>query len=116
MRGRLGWPNGCVAFQEENNVPETGGKHAGNARGEGEDQLRLQQPDQEGDHHVNAEDESQCVQVFGIPFIQKCSLISGRAMMMTACDLSAITKPWEIQSKVPSCPQTSHLIGTLPLP
>lgn len=23
-----------------------------------------------------------------------------RAMMMTACDLSAITKPWEVQSKV----------------
>lgn len=23
-----------------------------------------------------------------------------RAMMMTACDLSAIAKPWEIQSKV----------------
>lgn len=28
-----------------------------------------------------------------------------RAMMMTACDLSAITKPWEIQSKV------SHRLG-----
>lgn len=25
---------------------------------------------------------------------------SCRAMMMTACDLSAITKPWEVQSKV----------------
>lgn len=25
-----------------------------------------------------------------------------RAMMMTACDLSAITKPWEVQSKVRS--------------
>lgn len=23
-----------------------------------------------------------------------------RAMMMTGCDLSAITKPWEVQSKV----------------
>lgn len=23
-----------------------------------------------------------------------------RAMMMTACDLSAITKPWEVQSQV----------------
>ena len=26
-----------------------------------------------------------------------------RAMMMTACDLSAIAKPWEIQSKVQTC-------------
>lgn len=25
---------------------------------------------------------------------------SSRAMMMTGCDLSAITKPWEVQSKV----------------
>lgn len=28
------------------------------------------------------------------------ALSAGRAMMMTACDLSAITKPWEVQSKV----------------
>ena len=27
-----------------------------------------------------------------------------RAMMMTACDLSAITKPWEVQSKVRTPP------------
>ena len=29
-----------------------------------------------------------------------CCLSVHRAMMMTACDLSAITKPWEVQSKV----------------
>ncbi|NXW66896.1 PDE6B phosphodiesterase, partial [Eurystomus gularis] len=33
-----------------------------------------------------------------------------RAMMMTACDLSAITKPWEVQSKVRCLiHQNSHL-------
>lgn len=93
-----------VAFQEENDVPETGGKYARNARGEGEDQLCLQQPHQEGNHHVNAVHQSKCLQVIWIPFAQKCSVICHRAMMMTACDLSAITKPWEVQSKVPSCP------------
>lgn len=31
--------------------------------------------------------------------LQSCHF---RAMMMTACDLSAITKPWEVQSKVSS--------------
>lgn len=32
---------------------------------------------------------------------QLCSALPApRAMMMTACDLSAITKPWEVQSKV----------------
>lgn len=30
-----------------------------------------------------------------------------RAMMMTGCDLSAITKPWEVQSKVSSI-QSPH--------
>lgn len=29
-----------------------------------------------------------------------CVLLPCRAMMMTGCDLSAITKPWEVQSKV----------------
>lgn len=29
-----------------------------------------------------------------------CELLPCRAMMMTGCDLSAITKPWEVQSKV----------------
>lgn len=36
--------------------------------------------------------------------------------MMTACDLSAITKPWEVQSKVPSCFLDFFLTGILPLP
>lgn len=35
-----------------------------------------------------------------------------RAMMMTACDLSAITKPWEVQSKVRS-PAGPHLLSAL---
>lgn len=31
-----------------------------------------------------------------------------RAMMMTACDLAAITKPWEIQLKVSCDPVLVH--------
>lgn len=34
--------------------------------------------------------------------------------MMTACDLSAITKPWEVQSKVRVLLQTFHLITRHP--
>lgn len=38
---------------------------------------------------------------------------ASRAMMMTACDLSAIAKPWEIQSKVGRgrhpCTQTPNI-------
>lgn len=29
-----------------------------------------------------------------------------RGMMMTACDVSAIAKPWEVQKKVNGCPLT----------
>ena len=28
------------------------------------------------------------------------SLLFGRGMMMTACDVAAITKPWEVQREV----------------
>lgn len=31
-------------------------------------------------------------------------------MMMTACDLSAITKPWEVQSKVRAGPRACRVI------
>lgn len=34
-----------------------------------------------------------------------------RAMMMTACDLSAITKPWEVQSKVRSYSEPPPLVS-----
>lgn len=34
-------------------------------------------------------------------------------MMMTACDLSAITKPWEVQSKVGSLLETCLVISSL---
>lgn len=33
-------------------------------------------------------------------FSDPLNVLDFRAMMMTACDLSAITKPWEVQSKV----------------
>ena len=31
-----------------------------------------------------------------------------RAMMMTACDVAAITKPWELQQKVSCYPENAH--------
>lgn len=43
-----------LVFQEENNVPKDCGCCRGDSGGEGEDQLRLQQRDQEGNYHVNA--------------------------------------------------------------
>ena len=44
------------------------------------------------------------------PSILRIFVVFQRAMMMTACDLSAITKPWEVQSQASifpflSCPQ-----------
>lgn len=36
-----------------------------------------------------------------------------RAMMMTGCDLSAITKPWEVQSKVGTFKKT--ILHSLPV-
>lgn len=39
----------------------------------------------------------------------KCDV---RAMMMTACDLSAITKPWEVQSKVRRSPTHGFSLGS----
>ena len=44
-----------LVFQEENNVPKDCGKCRGDCRWEGEDQLRLQQRNQEGNYHVNAQ-------------------------------------------------------------
>lgn len=44
-------------------------------------------------------------------WIWSCLHGTNRAMMMTACDLSAITKPWEVQSKV-SLSGWSDLIKT----
>lgn len=44
--------------------------------------------------------------------ILRWSRVLCRAMMMTACDLSAITKPWEVQSKVRSRHQACHPIDS----
>lgn len=38
-----------------------------------------------------------------------------RAMMMTGCDLSAITKPWEVQSKVGTFRTGNSLSVLLPI-
>lgn len=40
-----------------------------------------------------------------------CFFHFSRAMMMTACDLSAITKPWEVQSKVSFLHHLCDLVG-----
>lgn len=40
-----------------------------------------------------------------------CLSLTSRAMMMTGCDLSAITKPWEVQSKVGGL----HSLQSLPM-
>ncbi|GAB5567248.1 rod cGMP-specific 3' [Prionailurus iriomotensis] len=56
------------------------------------------------DQSKTYETEQEWTQYMMLEQTRKEIVISPRAMMMTACDLSAITKPWEVQSKVWSPP------------
>lgn len=94
-----------VSVQEEDDVPED--------RGPVQDLRELERLDQvhdAGDHaqrdcHVGTNTHTHTCK-----YCQRCTDIQiwvmccvSRAMMMTACDLSAIAKPWEVQSKVHPC-------------
>lgn len=52
---------------------------------------------QKRDRHVS---EMKPTQASTVQWVYNLDNVYFRAMMMTACDLSAITKPWEVQSKV----------------
>lgn len=86
-------------MQEKDNVPED--------RGPVQDLRELERLDQvhdAGDHtqrdcHVSTHTHMQWqAPTYNMHISIMCYV--SRAMMMTACDLSAIAKPWEIQSKV----------------
>lgn len=55
LQGLLRRSDRFLVFQEENNVPKDRGRDGGDSGREREDRLCLQQSNQEGDYHVNAE-------------------------------------------------------------
>ena len=92
--------------QEEDHVPKDCGPIE-NLRGREEvGGLHVSGDHQEGDCHVSGTGTPQHATrgVQHVACFHKLFpnglILCVRAMMMTACDLSAITKPWEVQSKV----------------
>uniref|UniRef100_H0X6I7 Phosphodiesterase n=1 Tax=Otolemur garnettii TaxID=30611 RepID=H0X6I7_OTOGA len=65
------------------------------------------------DESKNYEDKKSWVEYLSLETTRKEIVM---AMMMTACDLSAITKPWEVQSKVPRSGPAKALSSGTPGP
>lgn len=90
-----------VSAQEENNVSEDCGSIQDLWELERLDQIHDARDHSQRDRHVGRDvHKNGCQKEHGKKKWMCCVF---RAMMMTACDLSAIAKPWEIQSKVGPC-------------
>lgn len=89
-----------VSVQEKDHVPEDRGPVQDLRELERLDKIHDAGDDPQRDCHVSENHGLFLLVLKGKHTPIKSPLVCSRAMMMTACDLSAIAKPWEIQSKV----------------